>query len=255
MAAALVVADSLTKEFRQRERTVQALRGVSFHVDAGEVYGLLGANGAGKTTTLRILLGLIPATSGDAVVCGASVRTQPREVKRRLGLASTSAGLYPWHSVRELLTFFADAYGVPPAESAARIEDLGRRFGLNALWDRRCGALSTGQAQRVQLARTLIHDPAVVLLDEPTRGLDVSGSKAVFDYVAVLRDLGKAVLVCTHGLDEAERLCDRFGLLHLGRMRAEGTMDELRRATGRDRLVEMFHDFLAEPAAPVEAAL
>jgi ABC-2 type transport system ATP-binding protein/sodium transport system ATP-binding protein len=217
-----------------------AVDDVSFAVAAAEVYGLLGPNGAGKTTTLRMLLGLLRPSGGQASIGGFSSAAAPDEVKRRVGLVSASAGLYPWLTVRELLSFFADVYGVPPAEAEERLLRLAELLGLRELLGRRCVALSTGQKQRVHLARALIHDPPVLLLDEPTQGVDVLGSQAIVEYVGLLRSQGKAVIITTHRLDEAERLCDRFGLLHKGRLVREGRLDELRASTGCATLVEMF---------------
>jgi ABC-2 type transport system ATP-binding protein/sodium transport system ATP-binding protein len=142
-----------------------------------------------------------------------------------------------------MLLFFADLYGLTPQIAKDNLRVLADLFGLTSLLDRRCALLSTGQRQRVTLARALIHSPPVVLLDEPTRGLDVLGSQVVVDYVRRIRDDGKAVIVSTHRLDEAERLCDRFGLLHQGKLRLEGTLAELREATGCVTLVDMFRSF------------
>jgi ABC-2 type transport system ATP-binding protein/sodium transport system ATP-binding protein len=147
-----------------------------------------------------------------------------------------------------MLLFFADLYGVPPRQARENLRSLSELFALTNLLDRRCAMLSTGQRQRVTLARALIHSPPVMLLDEPTRGLDVLGSQVVVDYVRRLRDEGKALIVSTHRLDEAERLCDRFGLLHQGELRLEGTLAELRAATGCQTLVDMFRSFF-QPAA------
>ena len=219
---------------------------VSFTVAAGEVYGLLGENGAGKTTTLRMILGLLEPSSGYAEVGGCRSTLSPEAVRSQIGLVSTTAGLYQWLTPREMLLFFADLYDVPPATAAANLGRLAGLFGLAEFLDRRSATLSTGQKQRVNLARSLIHDPPVILLDEPTRGLDVVGSKVIFDYIAAARSAGKAVIVCTHRLDEAERLCDRFGLLHRGRMMHEGTLDELRAATGLSSLTDMFLQGLAQ---------
>jgi ABC-2 type transport system ATP-binding protein/sodium transport system ATP-binding protein len=213
---------------------------LSFAVPAGQVYGLLGPNGAGKTTTIRMILGLLPPTSGEATIGGFSSQTHPEEVKRRVGLVSATAGLYQWLSVREMLLFFADLYGSPPDRAADELARLAELLGLTKLLNRRCAALSTGQKQRVHLARALIHRPPVLLLDEPTLGLDVLGSQVVVEYIGLLRDEGKAVIITTHRLDEAERLCDRFGLLHAGKLVREGTLAELREATGCANLVEMF---------------
>jgi sodium transport system ATP-binding protein len=219
---------------------VLAVDDVSFRVGAGEVYGLLGPNGAGKTTTLRIILGLLRPSAGQASIHGYRSSDFPDQVKRHVGLVSASAGLYQHLSVREMLLFCADLYGVPPGAARAELGRLAHLLGLEEILGRRCAALSTGQRQRVQLARALIHRPAVLLLDEPTLGLDVLGSQVVREFVTHLRGEGKAVLLTTHHLDEAERLCDRFGLLHRGRLVSSGTLAELRAATGCETLVDMF---------------
>ncbi len=244
----MIAVEELTKRFPTPQGDVLAVDRVSFTVSAGEVFGLLGANGAGKTTTLRMILGLLEPTSGDARVDGFSVRETPEEIKRRIGLVSASAGLYQWLTPRETILFFGDLYGLPAEVSKRRLDHLAQRFGLGDFLDRRAGTLSTGQQQRVNLARALIHDPPMMLMDEPTRGLDVVGTQVIFDYIAQLRDEGKAVVVCTHRLDEASRLCSRFGLLHRGRLRHQGTLHELQSATGTKLLSDIFLGLLAEPA-------
>jgi len=236
----MISATELTKRFEHAGRDVLAVDGISFRVAKGEVYGLLGANGAGKTTTLRMILGLLEPTSGYAQVDGYRTDESSDAVKQRIGFVSTSAGLYQWLTPRELLLFFADLYDVPPRQAEENVSRLATLFGFTELLDRRSATLSTGQKQRVNLARSLVHDPPVILLDEPTRGLDVLGSKVIFDYIAAARLAGKAVIVCTHRLDEAERLCDRFGLLHRGRMMHEGTLAELQAITGLTTLTDMF---------------
>jgi ABC-2 type transport system ATP-binding protein/sodium transport system ATP-binding protein len=236
----VISAVELTKRFESAGHDVLAVDRVSFTVPCGEVFGLLGANGAGKTTTLRMILGLLAPTSGDAVVDGYRTSEAPDTVKSRLGFVSTSAGLYQWLTPRELLLFFADVYNVPPQQAEQNLERLAGMFGLGEFLDRRTATLSTGQKQRVNLARSLIHDPPAILLDEPTRGLDVLGSKVIFDYIAAARAAGKAVIVCTHRLEEAERMCDRFGLLYRGRLRHEGTLAELKARTGLPTLTDMF---------------
>jgi sodium transport system ATP-binding protein len=236
----MITVHELTKTFPNPSGDVLAVDRLSLVVAPGEVYGLLGENGAGKTTTLRMILGLLAPTSGYAEVAGFRSLESPDEVKARIGLVSTSAGLYQWLTPRELLLFFADLYAVPDDVARRNLEDLAKLFELGDFLDRRTSTLSTGQKQRVNLARALIHDPPVLLLDEPTRGLDVLGSKVIFDFIAAARNLGKAVIVSTHRLDEAERLCDRFGLLHKGRLMHEGTLEELRARTGCETLTEMF---------------
>ena len=236
----MILVDNLTKLFPSPRGNVLAVDRLTFSVRPGEVYGLLGPNGAGKTTSLRMILGLLQPTSGHAEILGFRSTEQPDEVKRRVGLVSTSAGLYQWPTPRETLLFFADVYGVAAEEARARIDHLSDVFDLRSFLDRRCATLSTGQKQRVSLARAWVHDPPVMLLDEPTRGLDVFGSKAIFDYIDTLRGHDKAVIVSTHRLHEAQELCDRFGLLFRGRLVLEGTFAELQAATGRNTLTEMF---------------
>ena len=221
-------------------KEVVAVDHLSFEVSEGEVYGLLGPNGAGKTTTIRMLLGLLTPTSGQASIAGFASNSAPDEVKRRVGLVSASSGVYQALSVREMLLFFADLYSVDPAEAKTELDRLSLLLGINDLLDRRCGTLSTGQRQRVSLARALIHKPPVMLLDEPTLGLDVLGSQVVTEYIELLREDGKAVILTTHRLSEAERLCTRFGLLHKGKLVIEGSLEELRAATGCDSLTDMF---------------
>lgn len=236
----MILVESLTKRFATPRGSILAVDRLSFTVRPGEVYGLLGPNGAGKTTTIRMVLGLLQPSSGHAEILGFRSCDQPDEVKRRVGLVSTSAGLYQWLTPRETLRFFADLYGVPAEEADARIDRLSGVFDLRGFLDQRCSTLSTGQKQRVCLARAWVHDPPVMLLDEPTRGLDVFGSKAIFDYIETLRGHDKAVIVSTHRLHEAQEFCDRFGLLHQGRLVLEGRLGELQAITGRESLVDMF---------------
>lgn len=240
----MLVVESLTKNFSLGDGELCAVDHLSFQIAPGEVFGLLGPNGAGKTTTLRMILGLMEPDEGYAEVDGIRTADNPIGVKARLGFVSASDGVYPWLSVREMLLYFADLYGVDPDVAGARCEDLAKLMGIDSLLDRRAGTLSTGQRQRVTLVRGLIHDPPVMLLDEPTRGLDVVGVQTIFQYIEHLREVGKAVAVCTHRLDEAERLCDRFGLLHRGQLRHTGTLDDLQTSTGQTHLVDMFVDLM-----------
>jgi ABC-2 type transport system ATP-binding protein/sodium transport system ATP-binding protein len=240
----MLIVNSLTKIFTLEHGELRAVDDLSFRVHPGEVFGLLGPNGAGKTTTLRMILGLLDPDGGYAQVDGARTADDPIAVKSRLGFVSASDGVYPWLSVREMLLYFADLYDVEPTLAEQRAVELAKLMEISPLLDRRAGSLSTGQRQRVTLVRGLIHDPPVMLLDEPTRGLDVVGVQTIFDYIDHLRDVGKSVVVCTHRLDEAERLCDRFGLLHNGRLEHTGTMPELRESTGCEHLVDMFVDLL-----------
>ncbi|MBS0266036.1 MAG: ATP-binding cassette domain-containing protein [Planctomycetes bacterium] len=231
-----------------------AVDSVSFTVNSGDVYGLLGSNGAGKTTTLRMILGLLKPTSGWATIDGYRSDEYPEEVKRRVGLVSANAGLYQYLSPREMLLFFADLYGVPVETAQAEFERLSQLLGLTEFADRACSTLSTGQRQRVNLARALIHSPPVMLLDEPTLGLDVLGTQVITEFIAHLRHTGKAVILCTHHLDEAERICNRFGLMHRGQIVAEGDLAALREQTGCRTLIEMFIKLSVRGAALAGAA-
>lgn len=236
-----ICATELSKVFTSAEgHDVVAVDSVSFNVASGEVFGLLGPNGAGKTTTLRMMLGLLPPTAGDASIDGCSVAADPDQVKRLVGFVSTSVGVYQWLTPREMLLFVGDLYDVPIALCRERIDQLAALLDFESFIDRRCGVLSTGQKQRINLARALIHDPPVMLLDEPTRGLDIVGSQVIFDYIQHLRSVGKAVVICTHRLDEAERFGDRFGLMHHGAMPLEGTLEELQCSTGQQGLTNIF---------------
>lgn len=237
----MIQVHELTRHFTlETGQTLVAVDQVSFCVPEGEVYGLLGPNGAGKTTTLRMLLGLLKPTSGWAEIDGIRSNDAPDEVKRRVGLVSAAAGVYQYQTVREVLEYFGDLYGMPPELVEQRIQSLSLNFEMTQLLDRQCVQLSTGQKQRLNLARALLHSPPVVLLDEPTLGLDIRGSRIIYDFVDGLRREGKAVIICTHHLDDAERLCTRFGLMDGGRIVREGTLAELQQTFGAERLVDMF---------------
>jgi len=190
------------------------------------------------------MVGLMHPTSGNAWINGQSVADNADDIKKLVGFVSTSVGVYQWLSPREMLSFVADLYDVRPDVAAERIEQLADLLGFRPFIDRRCGVLSTGQKQRINLARALMHDPPVMLLDEPTQGLDIVGSQVVFDYIQHLRASGRAVIICTHRLDEAERFADRFGLLNEGALELCGSLSELQQQTGKASLTEMFLDLL-----------
>jgi ABC-2 type transport system ATP-binding protein/sodium transport system ATP-binding protein len=236
----------LRKVFTAQRREIVAVDDVSFTVAPSEVYGLLGPNGAGKTTMMRMILGLLGPTGGWAEIGGFRSDREADEIKRQVGFVSASAGVYQWLTGREMLTFFGDVYGMVPTRIDGRIDELAELLDLDEFLGQRCTTLSTGQKQRLNLARALIHDPPVMLLDEPTLGLDVVGSQIIFNYIDMLKQQNKAVILCTHRLEQAQRVCSRFGLLHHGRMVMHGTMDELRSQSGRDDLVEIFIDLIEQ---------
>jgi sodium transport system ATP-binding protein len=223
-----VVIENLVKTFGE----LTAVDGLSLTVPPGEIYGLLGPNGAGKTTTLRVLAGILSASSGRVRVGGIEVSTGSQEAKRRVGFLTGTTGLYARLTARELLTYFGRLHGLSRARVAERIEWIARTLDFAPLLDRRCETLSTGNRQRVSVARAVLHDPPVLILDEPTVGLDVLATRFLRDFVRAERGRGKAVVFSTHYLAEAELLCDRIGLMYRGRMLAEGTPASLRAAAG-----------------------
>ena len=251
----MISAENLTKQFNVRGVPLVAVNQLSFRVSSGEVYGLLGPNGAGKTTTLRMMMGLLEPDSGFVEIGGVRSTHKSTDIRKQLGLISTNDGVYPWLTVREMLMYFADLYAVDQELARERLEDLASLLDLRNFIDQRCSTLSTGQKQRVTLARGLMHDPPVMLLDEPTRGLDVVGSQAIFRFIDLLKQRGKVVLLSTHRLDEAERVCDRFGLLHRGNLQFEGTLNELRTATGKQHLVDMFIALMDAPQSLTPLAI
>ena len=230
----MITVDKLTRHFLTGGKTLVAVNQLSFSVAAGEVFGLLGPNGAGKTTTLRMILGLLHPTSGDATVDGFAVSRFPDEVKRRIGLVSASAGLYQWLTPREMLLFFADLYSVPPSSARERLESLADLLDLRGFLDQRCSTLSTGQKQRVTLARALMHDPPIMLLDEPTRGVDVGAKAQIHALIMDLAAGGAGVLLISSELPEILHLSSRIIVLRAGRLvgelsRAHASQDALMR--------------------------
>ncbi len=236
-----IQAVDLRKTFVDPQRgTVEAVQGVSLECHSGEIFGLLGPNGAGKTTTLRMLGTILTPSSGSAQVAGIDVVADPLEVRRHLGFLSTSTGLYPRLTPRETLRYFGRMHGLEGADLTARIERLIETFDMGEFADGHCEALSTGQKQKVSIARAVLHDPQVLILDEPTTGLDILASSAMIEFVESRREAGTCVLFSTHVLSEAERLCDRIGIIDHGRVLASGTLEQLREETGERWLEDIF---------------
>ena len=240
----MIELDRLTKRYGE----LVAVHDLSLRVPAGEVYALLGANGAGKTTALRCLATLLRPTGGAARIDGFDAATQPLEVRRRLGFLAASMGLYQRLTARELLRYFAALNGLSPADAEARVEEMVAAFDLAPFADRLCGKLSTGQRQRVSIARAVVHDPPALVLDEPTIGLDVLSSEAIFRFVENARERGRAVIFSTHQMSEVELLADRGGVIAGGRLAAEGTVDEVVAAAGEHNLARAFLRIVREAA-------
>ncbi len=214
---------------------VEAVRGIDLTVDAGEVFGLLGPNGAGKTTTLSVIEGLHPPTGGRVLVKGIDVARRPREAKARIGVQLQTTSFQPDLRLLELLRLYAALYGVPLATPDVRAALAA--FDLADIAGRRVDTLSGGQRQRFALAIALIHDPDLVLLDEPTAGLDPQSRRSLWERIERLREKRRAVVLTTHSMEEASALCDRIGILDRGRLVASGTPRELIARWGDDDAV------------------
>jgi sodium transport system ATP-binding protein len=236
-----VLVNQLAKTFYDEARgEVHAVLGINFECHVGEIFGLLGANGAGKTTTLRMLSTIIAPTSGSARILGHDVAKEGEAVRKSLGFYSASTALYPRLTARETIEFFARINQYPPDKVKERVEYLISRFGIAGYADARVDKLSSGMKQKVSIARTVAHDPPLLIFDEPTVGLDVLNALEMQDVIKEFRDHGKTILFSTHIMSEAEKLCDRIGIIHHGRMLACGTLSQLREATGAHYLEDIF---------------
>ena len=232
---------------------VHAVRDVSFTAPAGHITGLLGPNGAGKTTTLRMLAALMTADAGSLAVDGIDVATRPREVLARLGMLSDARGLYPRLTARENIVYYGALQGMDKDAADARAQDLARMFEMTALLDRRTDGFSQGERMKTALARALVHDPANIVLDEPTNGLDVLATRALRESLRWLRTPAggsKCIVFSTHIMQEVERLCDSVVVVAHGRTVAVGTVPELLAQTGETDFEEAFVKlaFVADPA-------
>ncbi len=234
----MIVVENVTKHFDD----FVAVDDVSFTVNPGEIVGLLGPNGAGKTTTLRMLATLLQPTSGKVVIDGVDTRSDPIEVRRRIGYQTGDTGLYDRLTPVEFLTYFGRFHRMPTKHLNDAVAKVVQDLDITEFKDRQCGKLSTGQRQRVTLARTLLHDPGTLILDEPTNGLDIVSSSFIVSTLRRAADAGKAVLLSTHIMGEVELTCDRIVIIDRGRIRASGTREDLLTQTGTTTLT---HAFLA----------
>ena len=251
----MIEAHHLTKTFKDKKRgLIHAVEDVSFTCQPGQIYGLLGANGAGKTTTLRMLATLLQPTSGSATLAGHDVATAADAVRANVGFLAASTALYGRLTAREMIRYFGQLNGLGDAAIRARIKVLADELDMHDFLDRRCEKFSTGMKQKTSIARTLIHDPAVMIFDEPTLGLDVMTARAIVKFVRDCRDRGKTVIYSTHIMSEVEKLCDVVGIIHDGRLVAEGTLAGLRARFGEQDLEEVFVKAVGGEAA-VAAAL
>jgi ABC-2 type transport system ATP-binding protein len=232
-----------TGAFHRRAKEIEAVRGVSFEIEKGELFGLLGPNGAGKTTTIKMLITLLIPTSGTASVLGFDVVKDARDVRKRVGYVfGGERGIYERLSGYDNLRYFAELYGVPAREQKRRIEELLELVGLKGREHERAEGYSRGMKQRLHIARGLLHDPEVLFLDEPTIGLDPVGARELRATISSLTDAGKTILLTTHYMFEADALCDRIAVIAKGKIVAEGTPGQLkgRVASGSVTEVEVY---------------
>jgi sodium transport system ATP-binding protein len=250
----MIEARNLTKTFKDKKRgVITAVNDVSFTCRPGQIYGLLGANGAGKTTTLRLLATLLQPTSGAARLAGFDAATEANQVRAHVGFLAASTALYGRLTAREMITYFGRLNGLADATIKERLNRLAAELDMRDFLDRRCDKFSTGMKQKTSIARTLIHDPAVMIFDEPTLGLDVMTARSIVKFVRDCRNRGKTVIYSTHVMSEVEKICDVIGIIHDGRLVTEGTLAELRQRFGETDMEEIFVKAVGGEAALVAA--
>ena len=242
----MIHVENLTKSFRDLRRgQVLAVDHVSFDAVPGEVFGLLGPNGAGKTTTMRILCTVLKPTGGIATLAGFDVVTQAGQVRQNIGFLSANTAIYDRMTAWEMVEFFGKLYGLPPQRLRERMETVFATLQMNDFRDVLGAQMSTGMRQKVSIARAIVHDPPVMIFDEPTLGLDVLVARAVLENIERLRDEGKCILYSTHIMREVEKLCDRVAIVSKGKIQAAGTLEELRDRHGQHDLEELFFQLVS----------
>jgi sodium transport system ATP-binding protein len=245
----IIEAQGLSKTFKLSAKQMRienakqplrtAVNDLSLIARRGEIYGLLGPNGAGKTTVLRMLATLIKPDSGEALIEGHSITKEPEKVRAGIGFLTSELKLEDFFTPNYLFGFFSTLHNVDPSTAAKRKDLLFKRFGIDEFAEVKVGNLSTGMKQKTSLVISLVHDPDVIIFDEPTNGLDVITAKVVTDYLLELRDQGKSIILSTHIFSLVEKLCDRVGIIIDGRMISEGTLEEV---TGDQDLEQVFFD-------------
>ena len=239
--ASMIAVDKLTKVYHDRSRgDVVAVNSVSFDCFEGEVFGILGPNGAGKTTALRTLATILKPTSGSALLNGFSLNKDPERVRGSIGYLSGETGLYGRLTPKETLKYFGRLNHYPKQNLDERIDSLIKLFEMQEFADVRCEKLSTGMKQKVSIARAVVHDPPILIFDEPTAGLDILVADTLLTYIEDCRNQGKCVIFSTHIMSEAERLCDRIAIINRGEILAVGSLEELRKLTGERFLEKIF---------------
>ncbi|MGG0737441.1 ATP-binding cassette domain-containing protein [Niallia taxi] len=237
----MITVQKVSKTFKDKKTYVAALKHVSFHIKKGETVGLLGENGAGKTTLLRSIATLLQPTEGIITVSGFDTKTNPNEIKQKIGvLFGGETGLYDRLSARENLEYFARLYGLSKHETRVRIDELARMFGMRDYLDRKVGNFSKGMRQKVAIARTLIHNPEIILFDEPTTGLDITSSNVFRQLVHQLKQDGKTIIFSSHIMEEVSLLCDSVAMMHKGELVHHGSLENLYKDEGSNDLNYIF---------------
>ncbi len=241
----MIIAENLSKVFQQKKgEELFAVKNLSFTADKGEIVVLLGVNGAGKTTTMRMLSTVLQPTDGKASVEGYDLASEPQNVRKNLGFLSGDTGLYGRLTAREIITYFGKLYDMPDNVIKERITTLSELLDMHDFLDKKIDFLSTGMKQKVSIARSIIHDPPVMIFDEPTSGLDILTAKNIVDFIHKCKADGKCVLFSTHIMREAERIADRIVMIHEGGVLADGSWQEFRDLTGLHDLDDIFVYFV-----------
>ncbi len=241
----MIEVTNLTKAFEDLRRgPVLAVDHVSFEVYPGEIYGLLGPNGAGKTTCLRILSTVLKPTSGRAVIAGYDVTEHPEKVRANIGFMSGNTGIYDRMTAWEMVEYYGRLYGIDETTLQARLEEIFDTLQMNEIRDLLGSKMSTGMKQKVSIARTIVHDPPVLIFDEPTSGLDVLVARAVLMAIDYLKEKGKCIIFSTHIMREVEKLCDRVAVIHKGRILDSGTVEELEARHQQPDMEELFFELI-----------
>lgn len=242
----MIVADGLTKIFHDSKRggEFRAVDSVSFTCHPGRIFGLLGPNGAGKTTTLRVLSTTLVPTAGRAVIDGIDVVEDPAAARQRLGFCTGTTGIYERMTPVEMIRYFGRLYGMSGDPLEARIEELLELFDMHDFRETPNGRLSAGMKQKVSLARTIIHDPPVLIFDEPTVSLDILVARTVTDFIAQCRERGRTVILSTHIMAEVEKLCDDVAILFRGRLLDQGTVEEVKQRHATESIEDLFFELI-----------
>jgi len=228
------------------------LSDLGFQARAGEVFGLLGPNGAGKTTTIRVIATMLTPDSGSVRVSGFDIQKDPDQVRARVGVLTAELGVYHRFTGRENLRYFGELYNIPARKLESRINDLARQLDMGDFIDQRAEGYSTGMKQKLSIARSVIHDPDLVIFDEPTSGLDVLAAQTVLRFMQGAKKRGKCVIFSTHHMNEAEKLCDRVAVIHRGKLMASGAIKELKKNSGTSDLESAFLALAKDKNLPAE---